>query len=243
MNGLRRTIPSAITLLGMFAALTSMVLAPDNAYAACIALIIASLCDMIDGRTARLLNAQSEFGQQLDSLVDVVAFGVAPAFLVFHWALSGMPTIGGFPLGLLPAFLFVGAAAVRLARFNLGGQPDDAFVGVPSPVAALLVTTIVMAAYELHQPGLRQPLVMSTALVLCGLLMVAPMTFPSHKRFRTMWGKAAFYGAIIGGLTMLVFKEPGGSVLLAILGFYVVRSTAMWILGSSRSPDTAEPSV
>lgn len=230
---MRRTIPSAITLLGMFAALTSMILAPSDAYSACIALIIAALCDMIDGRTARLLHAQSEFGQQLDSLVDVVAFGVAPAFLGYHWALSTMPTVAGFPSGLLPAFVFVGAAAVRLARFNLGGQSDGTFTGVPSPVAALLVTTIVMAAHELAQPGLRQPVVVSTALVLSGLLMVAPMSFPSHKRFESAWGKATFYGAIVGGLTMLVFKRPGGSVLLAILGVYVVRSTAQWLLDPS----------
>ncbi|MEM6992394.1 MAG: CDP-alcohol phosphatidyltransferase family protein [Myxococcota bacterium] len=220
---MKRVIPNSITLLGMMAALMSMILAPSHAYWACIALIIASLCDMIDGRVARLLDAQSEFGQQLDSLVDVVAFGVAPAFLAYHWGLATLPTVIGIPLGLIPAFAFMAATAVRLAKFNLGGQPEGMFVGVPSPVAALLVTTVVMAAHEMGWMFLRQPQVVGGALIVAAALMVAPMTFPTYKRFETSWGKALFYGAIIGGLTMLVFSEPGGTVLLVILSWYVLR--------------------
>lgn len=218
---MRRLVPSAITLLGMLAALTSMVWAPSHPYWSCLALITASLCDMIDGRVARLLGAQSEFGQQLDSLIDVVAFGVAPAFLAFHWALAELPVVAGLPSGLLLAFVFMAATAVRLARFNLGGQPEGQFVGVPSPVGALLVTTLVMAAHEMGWTGLNNPAIVGGVLIGTAALMVAPLTFPSYKRFKTRWGRALFYGSITVGVSMLLLQQPGGTVLLLVLGGYV----------------------
>lgn len=218
-----RWIPSAITLLGLFAALLSMSWAGIEPYWSCLAIIAASLFDMVDGRIARLLGAQSDFGAQLDSLVDAVAFGVAPAWLAFHSGLSETASLAGVPMGLGVAFTFAAATVLRLAKFNLGGQPDNTFVGVPSPVGALLVTTFVMVAHELDVPALLSAGPLTVVTITAAVLMVSSVEFPSYKRFRTRWGRVVFYGAIGGGLTMLVFRLPGGTVLAALLSLYVVR--------------------
>lgn len=218
-----RWIPSAITLLGLFAALLSMSWAGVEPYWSCLAIIAASLFDMIDGRIARLLGAQSDFGAQLDSLVDAVAFGVAPAWLAFHVGLSETAAVAGVPIGIAVAFSFAAATAIRLAKFNLGDQPDNAFVGIPSPVGALLVTTFVMVAFELELPGLLAPWTVAAVTLGAAALMVSPVEFPSYKRFKTRWGRLVFYGAIGGGLTMLFLQLPGGTVLASLLTLYVVR--------------------
>ncbi len=104
---------------------------------ACIAIVIAGFLDALDGRIARMTNTTSEFGVQYDSMSDLVAFGVAPAILLFSWALSGLGKIGW-----IVAFLYACCAAMRLARFNTA--PDTkAFYGLASPAAAGTMATMV----------------------------------------------------------------------------------------------------
>ena len=222
---LRAAVPQLITLGGLLAALLSIVWAPARPYWACCAIIAACLCDMIDGRIARVLGVQSRFGAELDSLADVVAFGVAPALLAYHTALAIGDGRAVSAWGIA-SFLFAACAAVRLARFNLGaaaGESGDTFQGIPTPVSALLVTTTIMASYELDLPGLLRPGVMVPVLLLTGGLGVARVRFPSYKRFRSRAGRFLFFGSIAGGLTMLFVGLPGGTVLLGILSLYVVR--------------------
>jgi CDP-diacylglycerol--serine O-phosphatidyltransferase len=216
-----------ITLAAVFAALLAIVWARSEPYWACNAIIAAALCDMLDGRVARLLDAQSEFGGELDSLADVVAFGVAPAILMLQQVAPAQPSIAW----LLAPFAFVACSAIRLARFNLGGHAGDDFRGIPTPVAALLVTTLVMARYETGWSIFAAPWLGVAALLLAALLMVAPLPFPSYKRFRSRATQVAYFAAMAGGLTLLIVGGPGGSVLLALLVVYVLRGLIGGLVG------------
>jgi len=217
-------LPSAITLLGVFGGFMCLVWAASAPYWAACAVIGASLCDMIDGRVARMTGTSSAFGVQLDSLADLASFGVAPAFLVYQWGLSGGGA-AGFDLGVVPVFLFVAACAIRLARFNLiagGAEPGFHIVGLPTPVAALFVTTLTMAEHEVGWTWLRSmPLLIAVVLVLA-VLMVSRIQFPSYKRFRSRSRQLAFFAAITAGLTLLIAGGPGGAVLFVLMVAYVV---------------------
>mgnify|MGYP000959251715 FL=1 len=143
---LRKTLfllPNMITLASIFCGFDSIRLSAsatsdDDYYKACLLLVYALFFDMLDGRVARLTKTQSAFGLQIDSLADVVSFGVAPALLVYKWSLyqKGLP-------GLVASFVFAGAGAVRLARFNVlsmseSGKPTKPgkyIVGLPVPGA------------------------------------------------------------------------------------------------------------
>ncbi len=225
---LKAAVPSIVTLGGVFAAFLAIIWAPVRPYWACNAIIAACLCDMVDGRLARTLGVQSRFGAELDSLADVIAFGVAPAMLVYHAALAGS---GPWHLGpwFFASFLFAACGALRLARFNTVLDLDecgDEFQGIPVPISALLVTTTVMMSFELGVPGLLRPGVMVPVLLISGLLGVSRVRFPSYKRFPSRFEQVLFYGSIAGGLTLLFLGGPGGTVLLGMLLWYVGRGLA-----------------
>lgn len=223
-------LPSTITLLGVLGGFLCLVWTPHHPYWAACAIIGASLCDMIDGRVARLTKTSSAFGVQLDSLADLASFGVAPAFLVYHWGLAEPGALDGFDPLVLLVFLFVAACAIRLARFNLGAggeEPGFHIIGLPTPVAALFVTTLVMTEHEVGLAWLRStPLLVVVVLVL-SLLMVGRIPFPSYKRFRSRPRQLAFFAAILAGLTLLVAGGPGGTVLHVLMLLYVVVGAAL----------------
>ena len=219
----RIAIPSSITLGGIFFGLWSIAQASTSAYGACLALIGACLCDMADGRVARLAGARSAFGAELDSLADIVSFGLAPAWLVYRWSLAPTPT-DGFDPWLLVAFAFVAAGAIRLARFNttLDTSTGDEFEGLPIPMAALLCITPIMASHELSIDAIRAPEVMAGIMLLGAVLMVGRLPLPSYKRFPNRTMQVVFYGLIAGGLMMLVLQLPGGAVLSGFTVLYLL---------------------
>ncbi|HNU12700.1 MAG TPA: CDP-diacylglycerol--serine O-phosphatidyltransferase [Rubrivivax sp.] len=134
-------LPNAITLAALFSAFYGIVMAMNGRFeASCIAIFVAAVLDSLDGRVARMTNSQSAFGEQMDSLSDMVAFGAAPALIVYIWAFKGM----GKP-GWIPAFVYIAGAALRLARFNVNiGVVDKRFFqGLPSPAAAAMVVGLV----------------------------------------------------------------------------------------------------
>lgn len=227
---MKRYVPSAITLGGAAAALTSMLWAPSHPYWACNAIIVAALCDMLDGRVARALGAHSEVGGQLDSLVDVIAFGVAPAVLAYHAGGWRLGAVGALPYFVLPMFAFVAASAVRLALFNVRKHTGDGFIGIPTPVAALSVTTAIMTRHELGWPRLVEPAVLAAILGAAAVLMVAPIRFPSFKHFRSRVAMLAYFTTMAGGVTLLLLRQPGGAVLLAFLLVYLARGLVGLVL-------------
>lgn len=141
-------LPNLLTSAALFAGFYSIISGINGKFeAAAIAIIVAGLLDGLDGRVARLTNTQSDFGEQYDSLADLISFGLAPALLAFNWSLASLSEISILTgkLGWLAAFLFVACAALRLARFNtqVGIADKRYFQGLASPAAAgTLVFTI-----------------------------------------------------------------------------------------------------
>ena len=136
-------LPNAITLAALFCGFYGIVIAMNGRFeAACIAIFCAAVLDSLDGRVARMTHSQSAFGEQMDSLCDMVSFGAAPALIVYVWALKDMGR-----LGWIPAFVYIAGAALRLARFNVNiGVVDKRFFqGLPSPAAAALVIGLIWA--------------------------------------------------------------------------------------------------
>jgi len=141
-------LPNLLTSAAMFAGFYSVIAGINGKFeAASIAIIVAGFLDGLDGRVARMTNTQSDFGEQYDSLSDLISFGLAPALLAFNWSLSSLREISVMAgkLGWLAAFLFMACAALRLARFNTQASIADKryFQGLSSPAAAgTLVFTI-----------------------------------------------------------------------------------------------------
>ena len=134
-------LPNGITLAALFASFYSIVMAMNGRFeAAAIGIFIAAILDSLDGRVARMTNSQSAFGEQMDSLCDMVGFGAAPALIVYEWSLKGLGK-----LGWIPAFVYIAGAALRLARFNtnIGTVDKRFFQGLPSPAAAALVMGLI----------------------------------------------------------------------------------------------------
>jgi CDP-diacylglycerol--serine O-phosphatidyltransferase len=228
-------LPQAVTLTGIFFGLLSMVWAPNRPYASGIAILLACTCDLIDGRVARWTKTESSFGLQLDSLADIINCGVAPAFLAYHWSLHGM-MIGRFDLSPLFVFFFVACAAIRLARFNVDAEkdvsrenlavtdkstPHPAFSGVPSPVGAMLICTVVMTSHETGLLFFKRAAFMGPYVLAIGFLMVSTIPFRSLKRFRNRFGQFLFFGSIVAGFAILALGGPGGAVLLCLLLIYL----------------------
>jgi CDP-diacylglycerol---serine O-phosphatidyltransferase len=176
----RVLIPSIITLVGLCAGLTAIRMGIEHRWdLAVAALVFAALLDGIDGRVARLLKASSRFGAELDSLADFVNFGVAPAIIMFNWALEDLHS-----LGWIAVLVFAVCAALRLARFNVSLDATDTpawksnyFVGVPAPAAAIiLLLPIYIQDLGLHLPSLT-PLVLIYTLAVALLMVSRVPTF------------------------------------------------------------------
>ena len=134
-------LPNLFTLAALFGGFYAIVMAMNDQFEkAAIGIFCAAILDSLDGRVARLTNTASAFGEQMDSLSDMVSFGAAPALIVYEWALKGMGK-----LGWIAAFVYCAGAALRLARFNtnIGVVDKRFFQGLPSPAAAALVVGLV----------------------------------------------------------------------------------------------------
>ena len=168
-------LPNAITLAALFSGFYAIVMAINGRFElACIAVFCAAVLDSLDGRVARMTNSQSAFGEQMDSLCDMVSFGAAPALIVYIWALKDLGKAGW-----IPAFVYISGAALRLARFNVNiGVVDKRFFqGLPSPAAAALVIGLIWVVDDAGFKGVSQiPALAYTAFAVtlfAGLSMVA----------------------------------------------------------------------
>jgi len=177
-------VPNTVTVLGICAGLTSIRFALLGRYeVAVIALLVAMICDALDGRLARLLRATSEFGVQLDSLADIVNFGVAPAMVLHIWVLS---EIRGAGWGLV--LFFAVCCALRLARFNVAATSDTPpetsprfFTGMPAPAGCGVAVLPILLSFELGQGWWTHPLVVAAHLLIVALLLVSRVPTFSFK--------------------------------------------------------------
>ena len=176
-------LPNLFTSAALFAGFFAIVSSIHLDFAAAgLAIFFGQLLDGVDGRVARLTNTQSKFGQEYDSLADMVTFGVAPAVIMFMWCLNGLGK-----LGWAVAFIYVAAAAVRLARFN--AQADDTdnrfFTGLASPPAATLIASTVWLGYDLGFAQQDLPFALQALFALqiatVGFLMISNIQYHSFK--------------------------------------------------------------
>jgi CDP-diacylglycerol--serine O-phosphatidyltransferase len=177
----RVILPNMLTLIGVCIGLTSIRFALDERYEfAIIAIIIAAVIDGLDGRIARLIKGTSKVGKELDSLTDMISFGVAPAFIMYFWKLN---ELGRF--GWLVCLIYVICVALRLARFNVntGGDPswrDNFFEGVPSPAGGILVLTPLifsMSSIELFK--IDYAIIVPIFFIVTSFLLISK--FPSYS--------------------------------------------------------------
>lgn len=235
---LRKTLfvlPNAITLAAVFCgfnairivASTSAGDRSDDFYRAAVLLIFSMFFDLMDGRVARLTKTQSAFGLQLDSLADIVSFGVAPAILVHQWVLYRMPIAG-----LLASFAFVSCAAIRLARFNVLSSSEDGaptlpgkyILGLPSPPASGILISLVVANHAmdgaLGDPRYTVAILVMTVVI--GLLMVSNVRFRSFKdlKLNTSTIFLVLFVVISSAFIWQRFKPQ--FVLVWLLTFYVL---------------------
>lgn len=226
-------LPNLITVSSIFCGFDSIRLSAsaetsDDFHRAALLIIFAMFFDMLDGRVARLTKTQSAFGLQIDSLADVMSFGLAPAVLVYEWAL------GRFDLaGLIASFLFVAAAAIRLARFNVlamnaSGEPSKAskyFLGLPTPGAAGILVSIVVAT-DAVPGGMASPAPFGWAIfavtLILSALMVSNVEFRSFKDVRLNARTILFVAFAIGSSALISSQTKPALGLVWLLGFYVL---------------------
>jgi CDP-diacylglycerol--serine O-phosphatidyltransferase len=221
----RAMIPNAITTLALCMGLTGVSLAIRGEWEKALgAIILAGVLDGLDGRIARLLRAQSKFGAELDSLSDNIAFGTAPALILFLWSLQTAPRFGW-----IAALALAVCCALRLARFNAridaGEQPHKSAgfnTGVPAPAGAgLAFVPVYLWLISDHDPRFQQwPVVMAWTLFIAALMISSLPTYSwSSIRIRRDWRLFALAGVALFGAALIVAPWP---TLLVLAGLYLV---------------------
>lgn len=222
-------LPNLFTVTSIFCGFYAMTLCsgdapPAQIRQAALAIFFAMFFDGFDGRVARLTKTQSQFGVELDSLADVMSFGVAPAMLVYKWALAPL----GF-VGMFVAFCFAACGALRLARFNVlaqrsgHGGADRFFVGLPIPLAAGVLVSLVIAHFSAKGgpvgEGARVPI--AALVVGLSLLMVSNVRYRTFKDVRfSRRSVTVFMLVCLGGVGVATQLNPG-YVLVAYFAAYL----------------------
>lgn len=209
-------VPNAITTAALLSGFYSIIASMNEQFThAIIAIFISALFDGLDGRVARAMNAQSPFGEQFDSLSDMLAFGVAPAILMYSWSLDALGRIG-----LACCFVYTACAAFRLARFNvqIGVVDKRYFIGIASPLAAVVIISTIWAGLSsntFNPQDLTTQIGLATLMVTIGLLMVSNMKYYSFKQMDKK--RVPFIALIPIALILaaMTYNIPVGILILA----------------------------
>lgn len=220
----RVAVPSFFTLTNLLCGFLSMTQVLEGAFVmACWFIVLAGFFDLLDGMMARLTDADSPFGVQLDSLSDVVSFGVAPAFLVYAYALEASG-----PLGMIVAALPALCGSVRLARYNVNKDKDDdkeGFEGLPIPGQAIAIVTLILSAENsewgaylaLDSLQVLLPIVAVLSGLMVSSIRFASIPTPTIEYVRSHPKKTAAYA--LAGVIIVGFQEIG---LMVVLGLYLI---------------------
>jgi CDP-diacylglycerol--serine O-phosphatidyltransferase len=222
-------LPNLFTTAALFAGFYAIVSAMNGDFErASIAVFVAMVLDGLDGRVARLTNTQSEFGAEYDSLADMVSFGVAPALVMYEWALSDLGRYGW-----LAAFVYTVSAALRLARFNtqIGTADKRYFVGLASPASAAVVVGFVWIAGDFGLEPRKLDWIAWAITVGCGLLMVSNVRYYSFKTI-DFKGKVPFFFLMVAVLIFVLVTIDPPKVLFLVFAGYAVSGllTTAWML-------------
>ena len=208
-KNVRMILPNMLTLIGVCIGLTSIRFALSGEFhLAIIAIIFAALFDWLDGRIARLIKGTSEVGKELDSLADVISFGVAPAFIMYFWTLSSLGR-----LGWLLCLIYVICVALRLARFNVHSNQgpswkDNFFEGVPSPAGGILVLTpLIVSLSNFDFIKLNNNITVPAFFIITSLLLISKFPTYSFKKIVIQRKTTIFllFGIILSFGLLLVY--------------------------------------
>jgi len=222
-------LPNLISILALCAGLTAIRMAVDGQFGWAVALIgLAAALDGIDGRLARMLKSESEIGAELDSLCDLVNFGVTPALVLYYWGLRQDTS-----LGWIAVLIYAVCCMLRLARFNVGNRlPDDkdkpkGFVGVPAPAGAMLALGPIYLAYAVDGVFHPAPWAVSLWMVFVGALMISRIPTPSFKGVKIYAEYARFI--LVGSVALVaaLLTYPWVTLLLLDL-VYLAGILVVW---------------
>ncbi len=242
-------LPNLFTLSSVFFGSYAVFLcgSPDSAddtfYRASLLILFAMLCDSLDGRVARLTRTQSAFGVQIDSLADIVSFGVAPAMLVYRWSLASL----GFA-GVLISFAFIACGTVRLARFNVLATdrhgvpktPTKYTHGLPIPAAAAILTSLVVANHAVTGRLPAMPYIIALLVLTLSFFMVSAVRFRSFKDLRFSWRSVILVCIALLSSVMVTLRFHISFALVWLLASYVLIGVIEAIVGTSRRTGTTD---
>lgn len=238
-------LPNLFTSAALFAGFYAIVQAMNGKYEySAVAIFVAMLMDGLDGRVARLTNTQSAFGAEYDSLSDMVSFGVAPALVVYVWALKPLGK-----LGWIAAFIYCACAALRLARFNtkMDDEHQDKrfFQGMPSPAAAALLAGFVWVSYEYGVSGrdvffgmLQWKWMAWSITVFAAVSMVSDLKFYSGKDIN-LRNSVPFVVILLAVLVLVLISYSPPEVLFAVMAGYGLSGYIMWAREKIRQRNAA----
>lgn len=212
-------LPNLFTIAGLFAGFYAIVTAMEGYFNyAAVAIFVAMIMDFFDGRVARLTNTQSAFGAELDSLSDMVSFGVAPALVIYSWSLEGLGK-----LGWLASFIFAAAGALRLARFNTQVLIADKryFQGLPIPAAAGVLASMVWLCVDSEILGDVVSMITAVLAIVIAILMVSNVRYYSFKEI-DLKGKVPFVAILLVVLAFVGISLDPPKILFLIFFCYAL---------------------
>ena len=220
-------LPNLFTVSSIFCGVYSITLSAgeptgDNFYRAAVAIFFGSFFDAFDGRVARLTRTQSDFGVELDSLADVISFGVAPAILVYKWALAGMGTAG-----IVISSIYAACGAIRLARFNVIAHSETGssryFVGLPIPLAAGMLVALVIALNSLGSPAdAVGPWPIAALMLALSFLMVSTIRYRTFKEAGLNSRTLLMFLLVVAVGTGVAIRGRPSLVLLVYFSSYIL---------------------
>lgn len=224
-------LPNLFTTAGLFSGFYAIVASMNERYIeAAVAIFIAMIFDGVDGRVARMTNTESDFGAEYDSMADIVSFGMAPALVMYNYALADLGK-----LGWLAAFIFVAGGALRLARFNTNIATADKryFQGLAIPSAAAVVAGLVWVGTEYGIDGDTISSFAALVTIAAGLLMVTNFRYHSFKDVD--WkGRVSFVVILVIVLAFVIVATQPSLVLFAIFFLYALSGPVLTIKNVKR---------
>ncbi|MCA9637899.1 MAG: CDP-diacylglycerol--serine O-phosphatidyltransferase [Myxococcales bacterium] len=222
-------LPNLFTLANVFCGFYAITLCArlgeegadsDVLYKAALAIVFGLFFDATDGRIARLTKTQSELGLQLDSLADVVTFGMAPAILIYRWGLEDLGRVG-----IAVAFVFLACGALRLARFNVlatrEAKVDKYMLGLPIPVAATAIVGLVLASHAIGVPRTTNAALLAVMVAVLGYLMISRVHFRSFKELKPTGRTLATAGTVAVLAVVVATRISRPAILLLLVACYI----------------------
>ena len=219
-----RMIPNILTMLALCAGLTSLRFGIEGKWEAAVAsIIVAGVLDALDGRIARLIRGTSKFGAELDSLSDFLAFGIAPAVLLFLWT---MKEAG--PIGWVLVLLFAVCCALRLARFNTDMDSQNLplwtknfFTGVPAPAGGVLALLPIIISFQIENELIRNPQLVGILIVVISALMVSKIPTYSFKQVRVPHKYVLMTMLFVGLIAAFAVGAPWLTITILLIAYII----------------------